>query len=304
MQLADAATEPGTRPRRLGIGLTYQDGLRDFIESHWRSLDYLEIVPDAFWHDRGRRRPRYVDNPDLVELLDDMRSRLPLVGHSIGQSIGSADRFDRGHLEQMRRWHARFGFAWHSDHLSYHLVEHGGINVGFTLPLPRDRATLRLLARRVAAIRRRIDAAFLLETNVYYLAFPDDEMDEAEFLNRLCAESGCGLLLDLHNVYTNSRNHGFDAHEFLERLDLSRVVEVHLAGGMEHAGFWLDAHCGTAPEPVWALLDEALPRLTGLCGITFELFQDWIQDLPQHRLRDELARMRAAWNRRPEARAR
>ena len=298
--MPDAKGAGSATPRPLGVGLTYQDGLRPFVEAHWQDLDYLEVIPDTFWHDRGpRRRPRHVDDRDLASFLDDAGARLPLVAHSIGQSIGTADRFDRGHLEQIRRWHGRYRFAWHSDHLSYHLVEHGGVNVGFTMPLPRDRATLRLLGRRVAAIRRRVPSAFLLETNVYYVGFPDDELDEAEFLNRLCDDSGCGLLLDLHNVYTNARNHGFDARALLDRLDLSHVVEIHLAGGMEHSGFYLDAHSGRTPEAVWNLLEGVLPRLTGLCGITFEIFEDWVRDLPHARLRDELARMREAWSRRP-----
>lgn len=292
----------GVSPPRLGIGLTYQDGLRDFVDTHGSSLDYLEIIPDTCWHDRGRRRrPRHVDNPELSAFVQSIRARLPLVAHSIGQSIGSADRFDRGHLEQMCRWHERCSFAWHSDHLSYHLVQHGSVNAGFTMPLPRDHATLRMLARRVAAIRQRVRATFLLETNVYYVAFPDDELDEPEFLNRLCAKSGCGLLLDLHNVYTNSRNHGFDAAAFIDRLDLGNVVEIHLAGGMEHAGFYLDAHRGRTPEPVWALLERALPRLRALCGITFEIFEDWIPDVSHAQLCDELARMRDVWSRRPVA---
>lgn len=296
--------QPGTGgvriPRRLGVGLTYQDALRDFVEDNWRRLDYLEVVPDTCWHDRGtRRRPRYVEDPNLEGMLHRLRRKLPFVAHSIGQSIGSADRFDRGHLEQMRRWHERLGFAWHSDHLSYHLVDQGKINVGFTMPLPRDRSTLELLKKRVIAIRHRIPSAFLLETNVYYLAYPDDEMDEAVFLNRLCRESGCGLLLDLHNVYTNGRNHGFDPIEFLDRLDLSCVVEIHLAGGMRHGRFYLDAHSGLTPEPVWQMLERALPRLTNLCGITFEIFQDWIRDVTPAQLLEELARMRQVWRRCP-----
>jgi uncharacterized protein (UPF0276 family) len=301
--MSGTEAERGTTPRSLGVGLTYQDGLQGFVEGNLSCLDYLEVVPDSCWYDRGMGEgPRYVDNPDLVSLLDTIQSQLPLVAHSIGQSIGSADRFNRGHLNQIVRWHQRYAFPWHSDHLSYHLVEHGGINVGFTMPLPRDHATLRLLARRVAAIRRHVSAPFLLETNVYYMAFPDDELGEAEFLNRLCAESGCGLLLDLHNIYTNSRNHHCDANALLEQLNLSNVVEVHIAGGMEHAGFYLDAHSGLTPEPVWNLLDAALPRLDRLCGITFEIFEDWIKDVSHGQLREELVRMRDAWNRRPGAR--
>lgn len=72
---------------------------------------------------------------------------------------------------------------------------------------------------------------FLLENNVYFTDIPEQEMTEPEFLNALTAEAGCGLLLDLHNLYANARNHGIDTEAFLHELDLSRVVEIHVAGG-------------------------------------------------------------------------
>lgn len=302
-------TKPDQRsrsaPAPVGVGIVYQDGLRSFIQGHADVLDYLEVVPDTCWFDRGSAQgtPRYLDNQEVTRALHAVGQELPLVAHSIGQSIGSADHFDREHLAQIRRWYERFGFAWHSDHLSFHRVEHGAVNIGLTLPLTRDRETLDRLSARVREIRQSVPTAFLLETNVYFFDLPQQEYDEATFLNVLCRESGCGLLLDLHNVYANSINHGFSAEQLLDRLELEHVVEVHLASGFEHDGFYLDAHSGLTPEPVWALLERCLPRLTNLAGITFELFEDWIGGVDAAQLRGELVRMKDVWLRRPGRRA-
>jgi uncharacterized protein (UPF0276 family) len=223
--------------------------------------------------------------------------RRPVVAHGIGLSIGSAHRFDIGHLKHLRRWHERLHFPWHSDHLAFHLVEHGGveINAGITMPLPRDREVLDLLRPRVARVQRMIDVPFLLENNVYYFDIPSSEMDEATFLNRLTRETGCGLLLDLHNVHTNAVNHGFDAASLVAALDLSTVGEIHVAGGMVVDGWYLDAHSDTVPDPVWALLEQTLPRCPNIGGVVFELFGSWFETVGDERVRRDLRRLRRLW---------
>ena len=108
---------------------------------------------------------------------------------------------------------------------------------------------------RIREVQRAVpDTPFLLENSVWYVPLEANELTEAAFLNQLCAESGAGLLLDLHNLYTNGRNGLSDPERFLDELDLDQVREIHVAGGMELDGFYLDAHSGTVPEPVWRLL--------------------------------------------------
>lgn len=290
----------GTTLPPLGVGLTWQGGLMPFIAREGHRLDYLEAVPDMLWLDRGpQRRPRYRDHREALAAFAPLAQRVPVVAHSIGLSIGSAHRFDRAHVEQMSAWTTRHACPWHSDHLSFHLAQgqHGEMNAGFTLPLPWDESTLDLLVPRIAMVRQHIPLPFLLETNVYYMRMEQNDYHEPEFLNQLCARSGCGLVLDLHNVYCNARNHRFDPFAFMAALDLRHVGEIHLAGGMELDGFYLDAHRGTPPKEVWRLLDWVLPRATNLGGITFELFKDWIDELPEKNLIGVLERMRDSWQR-------
>lgn len=287
---------------KLGVGLSYQGPLRDFVLENLDSFDFLEIIPDIFWTDQGTGTPgRYRENPDSKPFLDRVAEHKPIVAHSVGLSIGSADRFDTGHVGQIASWQRRYGFPWHSDHLSFIRLESPSghsVDVGLTLPVPYDEAVLDMLSERVGHVQAEVPVPFLLENNVYYFDIPEQEMGEAEFLNRLSARTGCGLLLDLHNVYVNARNHGFDPMELLDGLDLTRVVEVHLGGGMEVDGVYLDAHSGPCPEDVWRMLDEILPRTPNLAGVVFEMFGNYFPSIGPEPLRQELRKAREALDRR------
>jgi uncharacterized protein (UPF0276 family) len=298
-------------PPKLGIGLNYQPQLRSFIEAQaGRAFDFLEAVPDIFWLDYGRAAtPRYVDNPQAWQFLERIVERIPVVPHSIGLSIGSAHRFNREHVSQIRACYERLQFPWHSDHLSFHLTGHEDPdspvddNVGVTMPLPRTSDTLDLLRPRVAEVLATIPTPFLLENNVYFLELPGAEFTEPSFLTELCRTTGCGLVLDLHNIYTNARNLGFDAVEFVRQLDLTPVVEIHLGGGFQLGDFYYDSHSGPTPEPVWNLLEIVAPRAPHLAGIVFEIFGTWYPDMGSDRLLDELERMRDVWRSCQEQRA-
>ena len=280
------------------MGLAYQAPLAPLLAAAEAELDYVEVVPDILWTDLGQgAEVRYIDDTAGRSALERACRGRPVVAHGIGLSIGSAGVFDAAHVEQVERWRRRLGFAWHSDHLAFHLAEHDDrlMNVGITLPLPRDRESIDLLVPRIREVQQRVPVPFLLENNVYYFDIPACEMDEATFLNTLCRESGCGLVLDLHNVYTNARNHGFDASALLAELELGHVGEIHVAGGMELDGFYLDAHSDTIPDPVWALLEWTLPRCPNLGGVTFELFGSWFDSVGDARVTADLRRLRALW---------
>jgi uncharacterized protein len=287
---------------KLGVGLSFQGTLRGFVLESLDRFDFLEIIPDVFWTDQGRgTEGRYRESADAAPFLAQVAAAKPVIAHSVGLSIGSADAFDTEHVRQIASWHQRYGFPWHSDHLSFNRLEHASghsIDIGVTMPVPYDQAVLDLLAERVEHVQAQVPVPFLLENNVYYFEIPEQEMTEAEFLNRLTARTGCGLLLDLHNVYTNARNHGFDPWDLLGGLDLSRVVEIHLGGGMEVDGVWLDAHSGPCPEEVWAMLEEVLPRTSNLCGVVFEMFGNYFPSVGPEPLVRELRRAREILDRR------
>lgn len=290
-------------PPALGVGLLYNPVLPEFVRSNLEAMDYLAITPDLFWLDRGPKyADRYEELESWIQTLDWVAQRRPIVSHNIGLSIGSADSLDAAYLDQIARFQKRYHFPWHSDHLSFAQVRGASgddHNASLAVPIPYDEDVLDLIAARVAQVKEKIPVPFLLENAVYFVDIPEQDMTEAEFLNRLTQRSGCGLLLDLHNLYTNARNHGFDAFIFLDQLDLTSVVEIHIAGGDEFAGMYTDSHAGPCPEPVWELLDYALSRTPNLRGVTFEFHFSYFPLMGEAGVLGQLDRARAAWARRP-----
>lgn len=298
-----SAAAPATLPAdplaalpKLGVGLSFQGSLEGFVRERLPELDFLEVIPDSFWIAEARGTPdRYRENPKFAGLFAEVAARKPIVCHSIGLSIGSADHFDREHVAQIAGWRERHGCPWHSDHLAYNRLDHATgptVDLGVTLPVPYDEGVLEMLIERVRHVQAVVPVPFLLENNVYYFKIPNQDMAEAEFLNRLTAVTGCGLLLDLHNVYTNATNHGFDPWDFLGDLDLTRVVEIHLGGGSTIDGVYVDSHAGPTPDPVLDLFAEVLPEVPNLCGVVFEVFGSAYPLMGAARLSQEIATIR------------
>ena len=293
---------------RLGVGVLYNPSLAGFVREHLDALDYLAVIPDRFWSDEGPgARGRYDELEGPLEMLERVAERIPVVGHSVGLSIGSAEMFDEEHVEQIARWQERFRFPWHSDHLSFirmpGIDAHSPLSAGLPIPVPYDQEVLEMLAERMEAVQRRIPVPFLLENNVYYVDLPEQEMSEPEFLNALMRRTGGGILLDVHNVVVNATNHGFDPRAFIGALDLSRVVELHIAGGSEMAGFYTDSHAGPVADPVWELLPEVVAACPNLCGITFEFDESYFPRMRAEGVREELRRAREVWGRHHPERA-
>jgi uncharacterized protein len=277
----------------------YQPVLDDLLRSSSWPADYLEVIPDTVWRDAGSSaRPRFDIADETVRLLDDVRVRMPVLLHGIGLSIGSADALDEEYVDQLSAMAERLDCPWVSEHLAYCTTTEGDepINVGLTLPVPLDRATVDHVGPRARAVRERLGRPFLLENNVYYFATPAEELTEPEVLNRLVDEWGASILLDVHNLFVNVRNGCMDAESYLGSLDLSAVREIHIAGGMELDGFYVDAHSGAPPAEVWALLDEVVPRCPNLGGVTFELLGSWFEQVGVAGLTDVVERAKASLN--------
>ena len=281
---------------RLGVGISFQPSLLPFLEGGG-PFDFVEIIPDTFWVDAGAgAAERYSEDPDAHAVLSRLAAGTPLVAHSVGLSIGSAEAFDVEHVRQIARWQRHYGFPWHSDHLSFNRLEQPSghsLDVGLTMPVPYDAAVLAMVAERVDHVLGAVPVPFLLENNVYYFEIPEQEMSEPEFLNALAHRTGCGLLLDVHNVFVNATNHAFDARDFLWALDLDHVTELHVAGGLEIGGTYLDAHSGACPEPVWELVAELVPQAPNVRAIVFEILDSHYPELGPERLRGELLRARS-----------
>ena len=279
----------------------YNPALPEFLRTDLDTLDFLEVTSDMFWTDLGTGRdPRYEELESWVEMLEWISQQRPIVAHNIGLSIGNAGRFDLQYLEHLARWQQRFDFPWQSDHLSFAEVtsaDGAEYHAGVAVPLPYDHDVLELVARRVTIFQQQVRVPLLLENSVYFVTFRDQDMSEPRFLNELASRTGCGILLDIHNLYANARNHGFNAVDFIHELELKHVVETHIAGGTEFAGMYTDSHSGPCPEPVWKLLEFVVARAPNLKAVTFEFHDSYYGLFGPQGVRSQLHRARDIFER-------
>jgi uncharacterized protein len=283
--------------RPIGVGILFNGILAHLLAEHPEAVDFVSVIPERFWNDFGREAsPRFVPLPDEVATLETLCAKFPLVAHGIGLSIGSGSTFDTDHVSYLAGWHHRYQFQWISEHLAAvrvrmeSTVDH---HAGLALPLPWDREVLDMLSQRVTSAQEILGVQLILENGVVHTPVPETDMSEPEFLNALCSRTGCGVLLDLHNLHVNGINLGVDPYEFIDTLDLGNVRELHIAGGNELYGTYLDSHAGTCPAEVWRLLDNIVPRCRNLAGVTFEFHESYYPKLGSEGILDELGHARA-----------
>jgi len=242
-------------PRRLGhpnlgLGLGLRTVHFPYILANHPPVDWFEIISENFMDSGGR--PRYI--------LDQIAERYPVVMHGVSLSIGSTDALNLDYLGKLRRLADAVKAHWVSDHLCWTGV--AGRNTHDLLPIPLNEATLAHVAGRVRAVQDFLERPLVLENPSTYVGFADSTMTEWEFLSRLTEATGCGLLLDVNNVYVSSVNHDFDPTEYIRNIPQQRVVQFHLAGHTHCGTHVIDTHDGQVIDPVWELYRLA-HQLTG-----------------------------------------
>ena len=250
---------------------------------HYRELlsrppcaDWLEAHSENYFGDGGW---------DLHVLLR-LRGRYPIALHGVGLGLGSATQPSREHLERLSALVHRVEPCLVSEHLCWGAVGQHALND--LLPLPFTREALDLMVSRVARLQDSLGRRVLIENVSSYLRFSDDAYSEGEFLDALAARSGCGILLDLNNLYVNERNHGVDAIAQIESIARNHVGEIHLAGHLVTDVAVIDHHGARVAEPVWSLYEHALRRFGPVPTLI-----EWDTGLPAlDVLLDEAARAR------------
>ncbi len=210
--------------------------------------------------------------------LQFIRDTYALSLHGVGLSIGSSEPLDRDHLKRLRRLCDRYSPDSFSEHLAW--SSHGGIFYNDLLPLPYTEATLAAVITHVDDTQTALARRILIENPATYVRFEESSIPETAFLAELARSTGCGLLLDLNNVFVSARNHGADADAYLADFPLHLVGEVHLAGFFEtvddaSAPLLIDAHGSPVADDVRALFDRTIAR-TGPLPTLIE----WDNDVP------------------------
>ena len=210
--------------------------------------------------------------------LGALRERYALSLHGVGLSIGSMQSLDREHLERVKLLCDRYEPASFSEHLAW--SSHDGIYFNDLLPLPYTPQTLARVAGHIDAVQTLLRRPILLENPSSYLSLAESTIPEVEFLAEVSRRTGCGLLLDVNNVFVSSANLGGCARSYLDAFALDRVREIHLGGHHQDAGdagapLLIDAHGTPVADPVWALYEHVLARIGPVPTLI-----EWDNDIP------------------------
>ena len=286
----------------LGIGFPYFSELpADFYRSDL--VAFVEITPESLCRQRAVGTTVQIEIvPDRLTTAQETCAGLPVVVHGVELSIGSAHGLNDAYLKMLDSFQKEWPFLWHSEHLGFQTIpgdNDSTLEIGVPLPMPATVEAVDLVASRSATILKRYDVPFLLENPAHYFSeLPTDPEigNEYNFLTAFTQKSGCYLLLDLHNLYCNAVNHRFDARDVIDSLPMDRVIEIHVAGGSWRDGFWMDAHDGRVPEPVWELLEYVLPVAPNVAGVVFELLEEPAMRLGVSAIAEELRRAWRIWN--------
>lgn len=261
----------------LGVGIGWRPELAAFI-ANLEQLRFVEVVAESV--DPAVPLPRP---------LSALRQRgVQVIPHGLRLSLGGAQRPQRRRLEHLARVADAFGSPLVSEHVAF--VRAGGAEAGHLMPVPRTAEALEVLIENVNDAQAALPVALALEHVAALVEWPEAEMDEATFLTELLEATNAALLLDVSNLYANSHNHGFDALDFLARVPLERLAYVHVGGGTEQDGTYLDTHTDPVVPAVLKLVEE-LCALTTPPGVMLERDDDFP---PPKILAAELSAIKAA----------
>jgi uncharacterized protein (UPF0276 family) len=263
-----------------GIGIGFRmEFAKALLDAKPSDVSWLEIHPENYIR-RGGLYPA---------MLERARGEWPVVTHGLTMGFGNVDPLDADYLDRVRRLLRDLETPWHSDHMCF-----GGVGAFAhdLLPVPFSEEALTRMARRFTEARERLGVELAFENLSYYANAPESEMDEAQFCAALLERADGKMLLDVNNVYVNSRNHGFDARAWIDQIPGDRVVQIHVAGHLvKDDGFRIDTHGEPVAEDVYALLAYTLERM-GPKPVLLERDGNWP---PLEDLLAEVARLRAIY---------
>jgi uncharacterized protein len=263
--------ESGAQPLRDPMPVATGIGLRAL-----HHLVVLSQLPQVGWFE-AHTENYFADGGSHVECLSKIRANYPLSLHGVGLSLGSTDELDPVHLKRVSRAVTRFEPALISEHLSWSSV--GGRFVNDLLPLPYTEEALRHVSSRIAQVQDALGRRILLENVSTYLQFAHSTLTEWQFLSGVAAESGCGILLDINNVYVAAQNHGFVCDDYLQGIPRGAVQEFHLAGHsrieIDGRELLIDTHGSPVCDDVWDLYRSALRRFGDVPTLI-----EWDADIP------------------------
>ncbi len=236
---------------KVGIGLKAEH-YREILDTN-PQIEWFEVHTENYMGAGGAPH-RY---------LSAIRENYPISVHGVGLSLGGAEPLDRSHLKNTKKIIDRYEPALVSEHLAW--SQFGGTHFNDLLPVPRTPEALKIVAAHIDEVQTFLGRQILIENPSTYLEFEQDCISEPKFLVSLAKKTGCGLLVDVNNVYVSAMNHGFDAAAWLSDIPASLVGEIHLAGYLveqiDGAQLYIDDHGSTVAPAVWRLYADFVNRI-------------------------------------------
>lgn len=265
MTTGGALVARGPIPHQAGIGLRFQ---------HHEAL--MERRPAVAWLEAHTEN--YMRGGTALACLTRLRADYPVALHGVGLSLGSADGIDEAHLERVRRVVERIEPGLVSEHLAWSTID--GVYLADLLPLPMTAEALDVMCANVDRVQTCLRRSILVENPSTYVQYRDADMSESDFLAALVARTGCGLLLDVNNLYVSASNHGWDTARYLARLPGHAIGEIHLAGHRQQRlddeqVLRIDDHGSRVADPVWSLYGDTIARLGPRATLV-----EWDNDVP------------------------
>jgi uncharacterized protein (UPF0276 family) len=264
--LAVAGQDGGSLSARAGVGLKPEHAADIFGDDH--GVGIFEVHAENYMGEGGAPH----------RLLGKVRESFPLSLHGVGLSIGSARPLCPVHLGRLKRLVERYQPALFSEHLAW--SSHGGAFLNDLLPIPYNAESLARVCDHIDRVQETLRMRLLLENPATYLVFESSSMSETDFLRAVTARTGCGLLLDISNVYVSAINHGFEPMAYVDAFPVDDVAEIHLAGfaadrNDDGTPLLIDSHGSEVGEVVWRLFQRTVAR-TGPIATLIE----WDNDVP------------------------
>ncbi len=248
-------------PCMAGVGLRathYQEILKTLPKIGW-----FEVHSENYFGAGGQ--PLY--------FLEQIRNYYPISLHGVGLSLGSSDILNQLHLKKLKNLIQHIEPGLVSEHLCWGSI--GGRSLNDLLPLPYTEEALSNIVSHIQQTQDFLGRRILIENVSSYLQFKHSNIPEWEFLKEVAVRSGCGILLDINNIYVNSINHGFDSMHYIDAIPLGAVEEIHLAGFDSNGSCLIDTHGTPVSKEVWALYEYALASFGGKPTLI-----EWDTDIP------------------------
>ncbi len=247
----------------LGVGVGFRVPHYAHVLTTRPAMDWFEVISENFMVRGGMP----------VANLEKLRASYRVVPHGVSLSIGGPQELDRAYLKRLKALVDRLDPPWFSDHLCWSGV--AGVHLHDLLPLPFTREAIAHVSARARQVQDFMGRPLALENVSSYLTFTGSTMPEWEFVSEVAEKGDCGILLDCNNIYVSAQNHSFDGNDYVDAVDPSRVVQMHLAGHTDKGAYLLDTHSDHVNDATWALYRRALRR----CGPTSVLIE-WDDDIP------------------------